>query len=67
MVYIQYIPNTESKVKLSEIKTVSEFLEAIDWALDGNGLVITDAEQLCEAIAHNFDLEDDVFEGEDDA
>ena len=49
-------------MKLSEITKVSELFEILDWDFDGNGLTITDGEQLAEAIATAFpELEDDMM------
>lgn len=48
-------------MKLSEITTVSELLEILDWDLDGKGMVITDGDDLAKAIAETFpELEDDI-------
>jgi hypothetical protein len=48
-------------MKLSEIKTVSEFMEMLDWVLDENGLVITDYDLLLNTVLNTFsDLEQDV-------
>ena len=41
-------------MKLSEITKVSEFFEVIDWALDGDGLTVTDGRMLARKIADTF-------------
>ena len=52
--------------KLKDIKKLSEFMEILDWALDGHGLVITDILDLQEAVLNTFpELEDDMTTNEE--
>lgn len=53
-------------MKLSEITKLSEFMEILDWDLDGHGLTITDLLDLQDAVMHTFpELEDDLIEKEE--
>jgi hypothetical protein len=48
-------------MKLNEITKLSQFMEVLDWDLDGHGLVITDILDLQEAVLRTFpELEDDM-------
>ena len=48
-------------MKLNEITKLSQFMEILDWDLDGHGLVITDILDLQEAVLRSFpELEDDM-------
>jgi hypothetical protein len=54
-------------MKLSEIKTVNEFMEMLNWDLDENGLTITDWNRLANTVANTFDdLEVDIELTEED-
>ena len=53
-------------MKLNEIKKLSQFMEILDWDLDGHGLVITDILDLQEAVLRTFpELEDDMTTDEE--
>jgi hypothetical protein len=39
---------------LSEIKTVNDFMEMLNWDLDENGMMITDWMQLKDAVRDRF-------------
>jgi hypothetical protein len=53
-------------MKLNEIKTLSEFMEILEWQFDGHGLVITDWHDLTEAVLNTFpELEDDMTTDEE--
>jgi hypothetical protein len=54
-------------MKLSEIKTVNEFMAMLNWDLDENGLTITDWNRLANTVANTFDdLEVDIELTEED-
>ena len=54
-------------MKLNEITKLSQFMEILDWDLDGHGLVITDILALQEAVLNTFpELEDDMTPLTDD-
>ena len=40
--------------KLNEIKKLSEFMEILDWYLDGQGMTITNWYELTEAVINTF-------------
>ena len=53
-------------MKLNEITKLSQFMEVLDWDLDGHGLVITDILDLQEAVLNTFpELEDDMTTNEE--
>ena len=53
-------------MKLNEITKLSQFMEVLDWDLDGHGLVITDILALQEAVLNTFpELEDDMTTDEE--
>ena len=48
-------------MKLNEIKTLSEFMEIVEWQLDGYGLDVTNWYDLADAVMNAFpELEDDM-------
>ena len=53
-------------MKLNEIKKLSEFMEILDWHLDGHGMAITNWYVLTDAVMNTFpELEDDVTPNEE--
>ncbi len=53
-------------MKLNEITKLSQFMEILDWDLDGHGLVITNILDLQEAVLRTFpELEDDMTTDEE--
>ncbi len=53
-------------MKLNEITKLSQFMEILDWDLDGHGLVIIDILDLQEAVLRTFpELEDDMTTDEE--
>lgn len=53
-------------MKLNEITKLSQFMEILDWDLDGHGLTITDWHDLQDAVMCRFpELEDDIITDEE--
>ena len=53
-------------MKLNEITKLSQFMEILDWDLDGHGLVITNLLDLQDAVMRRFpELEDDMTTNEE--
>jgi len=53
-------------MKLNEITKLSQFMEILEWDLDGHGLVITDWHDLTAAVLNTFpELEDDMTTDEE--
>jgi hypothetical protein len=46
--------NESPKSPLGDITTIGQLFEIIDWGFDGKGLIVTDGEQLANAIANRF-------------
>ena len=53
-------------MKLNEITKLSQFMEILDWDLDGHGMAITNWDVLTDAVMTAFpELEDDVTTNEE--